>query len=308
MPGFTARPLGKTGMMVSPLGIGGGNGISSNDLLYAVDRGINYIFFSSDLHHFAYQRSVEAIRKLCNPRSGRRDKVILATVSYITNPERLQSVLLDQFVELGIDYIDIFHWGCLGESDQITELTAKVHNLRDNQQLKRWLWVQQQAWHDKKFVLDINQDIVDRGLVRYVGASFHSLQKARSCIDAVDVMMLRYNLLERGCEELVFPALQGEKRKDPGIVAFNVAHAAKAFQKELHTHTFTSDTRPPTAEQYRFALTNPFVDVVLTGPTKREEIDSALAAIEKGPLASDEYLHMRNQGDEYKKKYRKQPV
>jgi aryl-alcohol dehydrogenase-like predicted oxidoreductase len=95
--GFSFRPLGKTQLKVSPLGIGGGSGISSEDLLYAFDRGINYFFYSSDLHHFIYHNSTEAIKTLCGAGSSVRDKVVLATASYVTNPEKIIAVILDQF-------------------------------------------------------------------------------------------------------------------------------------------------------------------------------------------------------------------
>src|SRR5690242_12315537 len=107
MGSFAMRQLGKTDLQVSPLGIGGGNGISSPDLLYAFDRGVNYIFFSSDLHHFSYRQSVDAIRTLCKQGSAVREKVVLATVSYLNDPEKLPAILSDQFGELGIEYIDV---------------------------------------------------------------------------------------------------------------------------------------------------------------------------------------------------------
>lgn len=51
------RKLGRTDLTVSCLGLGGGGGISSEDTLYAFDRGINYFFYSSDLRRL----SVKAI-------------------------------------------------------------------------------------------------------------------------------------------------------------------------------------------------------------------------------------------------------
>ncbi|HET8846197.1 MAG TPA: hypothetical protein VFN35_32345 [Ktedonobacteraceae bacterium] len=111
MSGFTMRQLGKTALQVSPLGIGGGNGLQAADLLYAFERDINYFFFSSDLHHFEYSRSTPALRQLCAHGSSLRDQAVLATVSYINDPDKLMGILLDQFVELGVDYIDVFHWG-----------------------------------------------------------------------------------------------------------------------------------------------------------------------------------------------------
>ena len=107
MSGFSARVLGRTGLRVSPLGIGGG--IRSRDLLYAFDRGINYFFYSSDLHHHFYRSSARAIRQLCGSGSRVREQVVLATVSYVNDPEKLFAVLWDQFAELGVDYVDVFY-------------------------------------------------------------------------------------------------------------------------------------------------------------------------------------------------------
>ena len=97
------RKLGRTELTVSCLGLGGGGGISSEDTLYAFDRGINYFFFSSDLHHFLYREMSGALRQLCGRGSSNREQVILATVTYIKSPESAVSALYDQFRELGID-------------------------------------------------------------------------------------------------------------------------------------------------------------------------------------------------------------
>lgn len=58
-----------------------------------------------------------ALRQLCGRRSSMREKVVLATVTYIKSPEMALAALLDQFVELGIDYIDVLFWGWIGEND-----------------------------------------------------------------------------------------------------------------------------------------------------------------------------------------------
>ena len=41
---FTSRPLGRTGLTVFPIGIGGGYRIPEKDLDYARERGVNYFF------------------------------------------------------------------------------------------------------------------------------------------------------------------------------------------------------------------------------------------------------------------------
>ena len=42
--------LGRTDLEVTRIGIGCGNGINNADLQYAISRGVNYIFTSSDMH------------------------------------------------------------------------------------------------------------------------------------------------------------------------------------------------------------------------------------------------------------------
>lgn len=112
------RKLGRTDLTVSCLGLGGGGHISSDDTLYAFDQGINYFFYSSDLHHFLYSSMAGALRQLCGRGSSVREKVVLATVTYVLkSPESVLATLLDQFIELGIDYIDVFFWGWIGSND-----------------------------------------------------------------------------------------------------------------------------------------------------------------------------------------------
>jgi predicted aldo/keto reductase-like oxidoreductase len=53
---------------------------------------------------------------------------------------------------------------------------------------------------------------------------------------------------------------------------------------------------PTVPDCYRFALSHPAVDVVLTGVTDRDQIDQALEAVEKGPLSSGELEFMREYG------------
>jgi hypothetical protein len=81
------RKLGRTDLTVSCLGIGGGGSISSEDTMYAFERGINYFFYSSDLHHYLYSPMSDALKKLCGRGSSSREKVVLAMVTYLKGPE-----------------------------------------------------------------------------------------------------------------------------------------------------------------------------------------------------------------------------
>jgi aryl-alcohol dehydrogenase-like predicted oxidoreductase len=296
MSSFTRRKLGKTGLEVSPIGIGGGNGISNEDLLYAFDRGINYFFFSSDLHHFSYRKSAEAIKTLCGGKSAVRDQVVLATVTYMSNPEKLIGAVIDQISELQVDYIDVFHWGWITEKEDFGSLVEATRQLKAGGQLSRMVRLMMYQ------ASEINQELLNRGLVRYVGSSFHARKVACEWRNELDVLMLRYNLAHLGVEQEVFPYLYGDKEKDPGIVVFNVAHegrllfnvAPPGYPKNLYV--------PTIPDCYRFALSNTAVDLVLTGVTTRAELDQALDAMEKGPLSEDECAFLREYGSIYSRR------
>jgi predicted aldo/keto reductase-like oxidoreductase len=47
---------------------------------------------------------------------------------------------------------------------------------------------------------------------------------------------------------------------------------------------------------YRFQLTSPHVDVALTGPESRAQMEENLDAVAKGPLTADEEQWMRRFG------------
>lgn len=301
MSSFTRRPLGKTGLQVSPLGIGGGGSISSADLLYAFERGINYFLYSTDLHHIAYEQSRDALRQLCGSGSAVREQVVLTTVSYVNHPKKLASVLYDQFKDLGIDYIDVFHWGWIMEEDDMLPLIKGARAIQRNVDAAKPLHQLQQVWQRHVQQTEaINQDLVQRGLVRYVGASFHSRRQARTWMRNLDVLMLRYNIAHLGVESEVAPHLYQDKTRDPGIVVFNTARQGKRLFSHPSPDYRSGDYLPTIPDCYRFALTQNWVDLVLTGLTNRREIDEALKGLDQGPMSEEECSRMREYGMQYR--------
>lgn len=301
MSGFSRRPLGKTGLQVSPLGIGGGGGIESQDLLYAFEQGINYFFFSSDLHHFFYQKSADALRTLCKRGSSVREQVVLATVTYVRHPDQVVSVLLDQLLELGVEYVDVFHWGWISDDDDLLPFIKKGRQLKriTSEQYIKSLTGQQTPVESARMV---NEELLKRGLARFVGASFHSRVAAQRWMRNLDVLMLRYNSVHPGAEQDVVPFFYGDKERDPGIVLFKTANAEESL---VHS-PLPGEYVPSIPTRYRFALSQPWVDVVLTGLTGREEIDQALAAVEKGPLSEEECQMVRSYGVRLREQVRQQ--
>jgi aryl-alcohol dehydrogenase-like predicted oxidoreductase len=282
--------LGRTDLQVCPIGVGCGIGISSADLEYALDRGVNYVFWSSDLHPTSYGPARDALRAFCGKGSPRRDRVVLATCSYLCDPEKIMAVVADQLVALKLDHVDVFVWGWVtrwGDPHELVALTRPTV-----------CGAESRGVIDGFFSLtrQVEDELRCRGYARYLGISTHdkAIAARMAADDLVDVVMVRYNIAHRGVENVVFDTL-GEKR--PGIVAFNTTHNASGPLTNPPPGLPERCYRPTHADLYRFALQRPEVDVVLTGPQNREHVDHALSALSAGPLdpALDRYL--RTYGD-----------
>ena len=109
---------------------------------------------------------------------------------------------------------------------------------------------------------------------------------------ALDVLMIRYNAAHPGAEQDIFPLLE----------------RAPAGDRQLHRHALEliccaarkdgrGRTHPTAAMCYRFVLSNPHVDVCMTAPRNRKQLEENLAAIHDGPLSDEEMRFMREFGE-----------
>jgi aryl-alcohol dehydrogenase-like predicted oxidoreductase len=128
----------------------------------------------------------------------------------------------------------------------------------------------------------------EEGKVRAIGASIHDRRRAgRLAEDSIlDLLMIRYNAAHPGAERDVFPHLE---RRRPAVVAYT----ATSWRRLLRAPRGWSDRAMTAGECYRFCLTSPHVDVVLTGPRSVAELRENLAAVEQGPLAEAELAWAR---------------
>ena len=101
--------------------------------------------------------------------------------------------------------------------------------------------------------------------------------------------MIRYNVAHPWAERDIFPHLA---RRNPNVIAYT----ATSWRKLLKAPSGWKDRVPTAGDGYRFCLTSPHVDVVLSGPSNDRELDENLAAIEKGPLGDDDAKWMREFG------------
>jgi aryl-alcohol dehydrogenase-like predicted oxidoreductase len=142
-------------------------------------------------------------------------------------------------------------------------------------------------------ILDAALALREKGKARTIMVSCHHRPTFERFIadPAFDAIMVRYNAAHPGAEREVFPHLR--ERQRPGVVAFTATRWGTLLDPRLVP---PNEIAPRGSDCYRFALTNPHVDVCLTGPRDRVELDEALTAIERGPMDADELAWMRRIG------------
>ena len=161
--------------------------------------------------------------------------------------------------QLGVDYLDIFQLMWLGVGSAWTDATqAELRHLRET------------------------------GKVRAIGVSIHDRPRAgRLAADSIlDHFMIRYNAAHPGAERDIFPHLAARR---PQVCAYT----ATSWRKLLARPKGWDGAVMTAGDCYRFCLSSPHVDLVLTGPASGAQLDENLAALERGPLTADEDTWMR---------------
>jgi aryl-alcohol dehydrogenase-like predicted oxidoreductase len=254
--GFLHRELRSVGKRVFRLGLAGNYGIDEAGIRSALDRGMNYLYLTP--------RGAMA-RPLKQAIARDRDRLVIAagpTVGYFGGSVRRSAERV--LKKLGTDYVDVFQLMWLGVGSAWTEATQ-----RELRHLK------------------------ETGKARALAVSIHDRERAgRLAEDSpLDLLMIRYNAAHPGAERDIFPHLA---KRQPNIVAYT----ATSWRKLLKRPSGWSRTEGPmtAGDCYRFCLSSPHVDVVLTGPGSTAQLDENLAAVERGPLLPAEDRWIREFG------------
>jgi aryl-alcohol dehydrogenase-like predicted oxidoreductase len=143
-------------------------------------------------------------------------------------------------------------------------------------------------------ILDACRKLRERGLVRHLAVSTHNRpQIARLAPDLrFDIFHVRYNAVHRGAEREVFAHLPAQN--PPGLVSFT---ATSWRQLMGHKRIPPGEKIPTAADCYRFVLTQPAVNICMTGPANIAQFQHALEALDHGPMTEDELNWMRRVGD-----------
>jgi aryl-alcohol dehydrogenase-like predicted oxidoreductase len=206
------------------------------------------------------KKMAEAIRNIV--KKGKRDDLVLVIQGFRRSPKGLAKSLMRGLKKVGLDSADVLLLG----------------------------------WHNKPpkpKVLDAVEKLQEQGVFRYLGLSSHKrpLFPELAKDPRYDLFHIRYNAANRGAEEDLFPHLPEER---PGNVIFQATRRMSLTKSKK----IPADEKHPTAgDCYRFALSNPFVDVVITGPSNAQQLEENMAEVAKGPMTEKELEWMRRIGD-----------
>ena len=140
--------------------------------------------------------------------------------------------------------------------------------------------------------IDALVSLRESGRVRAIGVSIHDRKRAgRLAEDSpLDMLMIRYNAAHTGAERDIFPHLAERK---PAIVAYTATRWRGLLKRPKG---WNGPVMTP-SDCYRFCLSNSHVDLVLTGPKDRRQLQENLRNLrEKGPLSEEENRWIRDFG------------
>ncbi len=217
--------LGRTGLTVTRLGIGGAYCESAEVYRRAIDAGINYIDTAR-----AY-RDGEDEKVIGTAIKGQRDKLIIATKTHQRDAISARKDLETSLQTLSVDYIDIYQLHHLNTQDGRVKALAPGG------------------------ALEMAQKAREEGLVRFIGLTGHDWFQVQEGVATglFDTVLCWYNCAMKIPERTVFPAAD---KHDTGVVIMNASRNDRLFD--------ASDA-PPSEAFYRYVLSHKSVNVTIMG-------------------------------------------
>lgn len=258
MPRLTDRLELGDGLRVSPfcLGLVGEPGT----VTAAYEAGINFFFITADMHWPLYEGLRRGLRDLLRARPAVRDDLVVASVSYATQPEFCwypHQELLDEVPEL--QRLDVTIAG--GAYRRELKTRREVYRLH---KVRRHLGV------------------------RAVGVTLHDRLAAVEAPNrkAFDIVFVRYNPDHTGAQREVFPKLVRRQKS----LLYNFKSTVGYVSPERASQLGVDDGfwRPHITDYYRFALTPAAMSGILCGLTKPSQVRDLADAMAKGPLDEEE--------------------
>lgn len=254
------RLLGRTSLEVGRLGISSSYGAPAAAFEAAFERGCNYFTWGTFIKGRS-SKMATAIRNITA--AGRREHLVLAMLTYAHNAFLTEHFFIKGLQAAGLDYADILLLGHFSRPPS-------------------------------RRIIDGALKLKDKGLVRFVGLTSHNRKLFPRLVEEniLDVFHIRYSAVHRGAETETFPFMDIPER--PGVVSFTATNWGNLLKARKMP---PDETAPTAAECYRFVLSNPAVDICMSGAKTMDQMQANLSVLEQGPMDEEELTRMRKIGD-----------
>jgi hypothetical protein len=243
------------GMVADPRAIGA-----------AFDAGINFFLVTADMHWPLYEGTRRGLADLFARSPGIRDRIVVAVVSYMTQPEFCHAPFREVLDALpGLRHIDVTVAG---------------------------------GSYRKDFAVRAEQYALHAHVgARAFGTSFHDRAMAGKAMRErlVDIGFIRYNALHRGAEKDVFPHVPARRRSL--LYNFTSTHGYLRPERYAALGLSGAHWQPKVTDYYRFVLARREIDGLLCAPRSPREVEALVRAMEEGGLTEEERVYIRDLAD-----------
>ena len=220
--------LGRTGLRVTRLGIGGAYCDTPEPYQQALDCGVNYV----DVARIYLEGQNEAVIGEAIVR--RRHDLVLATKTIARDAAGARKDLEISLHDLRTDYLDIWQIHGIGSRRELETILAPGGAMETAFKAR------------------------EQGLVRFIGVTGHDWQVLYETLKTglFDMVLCWYNCAMREPEGLVFPVAA---QHQTGVVLMSAARATQLYARP------GTPNAPDDTDFYRYVFSHPTVDVALMG-------------------------------------------
>jgi aryl-alcohol dehydrogenase-like predicted oxidoreductase len=249
--------LGRTGVTVTRLGIGGAYCPSPDGYRAALDCGVNY------LDTARVYRDGDDERVVGQAIAGRRHDVILATKTGRRDAAGAREELETSLRLLGTDYVDVW----------------QIHHLNTQSEREQVL--------GPGGAMEAAVKAREEGLVRFIGVTGHVWSEVAqaAATGLFDTVLCWYNCAMQEPEEQLFPQAAAHNM---GVVIMSATRTGKLLE---------ASDGPPLEDFYRYVLTHRVVSLAIMGlrdPEQFQRLAQALA--ERDTLEPEERQQLEGYG------------
>jgi predicted aldo/keto reductase-like oxidoreductase len=267
---FLTCPATAFGKPVCRLGLAtrGGAGLTADDVLYAIDRGVNFLNWPGEADS---PGGADGLSSALAGLGARRESVVVCVQFGARSAADAAAELRTVLATLQTGYVDLLTLYYVERAEEWRQLTAADGALSYLESARR------------------------DGVVRRIGVTSHQrpLAVEIAATGLIDALMIRYNAAHRGAENDIFPTTDAQRIP---VIAYTALRWGALLRP---TPTDPPGFAPPLAAYwYRFVLQSPCVAVVLAAPDDRRELEEDLDLLTSGePLPESEYRRLAEHGE-----------